>query len=441
MKIVFVLNFDQSQLADVASCFPFSVKHVYDVKADLKAYTTEVSDERSRFISVYLLNNAWDGVVDLVCPEMVEERLRALPPEDVLICGNYPVTPLHWKMLPVTCRGHDVVVLDRKPNAAAHHCPTMTAVKKLLSQLIFPHYPDTVEPPSRRVSALFSYARPFDYMAILQQMLHTAHCTDLRAHFFGSHPVSLEPRHLSALKSFRYQISPKIDGRRALVYIQDGRLWVLNRKLEVYEGPEVHADFNNYLLDCEYYAPNNCFYICDCISTPSEYVATQNFKRRFDAANALGRHRPDIFRPQYFTPVRNIRELWQKRTRHSFTVDGIIFTPQDTPYTLGIDTRLFKWKEAGDNTVDLLYRGGQMFCRVKGSTALKSIGRPESVSTVPLYDGGIYECLYVGPHQWRVTRRRSDKLHANVDWVVDNILNSVAANITFERLLAELEKN
>jgi hypothetical protein len=439
MKILFVIGFDA---CDLTSCFPFNVKHIYNIKQDLRRYEAPTR-EVSAFIQTYVLNNPWPETSDAALPHLLELAVARLKPDDVLICLDYPGSTRQIEQLPINCRGHHVLIVDRDvrsqwpPGVPVVKCTTATHLKETVSRTAFHQYPADVKVPSRRVSELFQWATPLNRMEIIQKMLHAAHSQRLKANFFGSHPVSLERHHLPLLKSYRYNVSPKIDGTRALLWVDYGRLWVFNRKLELYEGPEIHPDFNCTLLDSEYYAPNKCFYICDCLSTPSAYLCNSGFAMRFEAANRLGRHRPDLFRPQYFTPAKNVAEVWDQRERHSYRIDGLVFTPQDTPYCLGIDTKLFKWKETRLNTVDLQLKRGSLFCRVSGNPSGRCVGVPEPTA-LALEENAIYECLYVAPQRWSLVKQRSDKLHANIEWVVTNILNSAAANITVADLVRHL---
>ena len=152
------------------------------------------------------------------------------------------------------------------------------------------------------------------------------------------------------------------------------------------------------------------------------------------------------------------------------------FSRKKLPVRLGIDYNLFKFKEAKDNTVDLLLgEDGELYCRktsddtesddtltldINSGVILSkvSVGKlhPDFSKAVWLKPGTVAEfspaltdteetetsssaaakevTLY-----WVPKRPRWDKHFPNMDWVVSNILESIQDNITIAELMGVYE--
>jgi hypothetical protein len=160
--------------------------------------------------------------------------------------------------------------------------------------------------------------------------------------------------------------------------------------------------------------------------------------QRLAYADQFGKTMRRYFRPQKFVAFAALRYLWAEKPARSCTIDGIVFTPSLLPYRLGIDYKMYKWKQDIDNTADLLLKeDNRLYCRSK-RCGLECIGSVRNSNVTELRENIVYECRAVASrrYEWDVVKARHDKPHPNLDWVVENVLNSIKSAISVEELIA-----
>jgi hypothetical protein len=345
---------------------------------------------------------------------LVEEYLRLAPHEEGRIRAELLVRRL------AQVGADETVTVANAPNAdyvryANNH---LFVVAPDTNFKLVPYNPPPATP----------HANPVEHAEVIAMAMRLAHSDAQKPSFFGMHPISLERKHLDELNPDEYFVSPKIDGVRVMLLTLYNRLWVLTRCMDVFPGQEI-AGFDRMLFDCEYSPEANVYYVYDCICAPhAKYVGHLPLVERMREVEPLGEALSKLFRPQKFQPWGDMRELWDERGERSCKVDGLIFTPRTAPYRLGINYKLYKWKPAEFNTVDLQYRRGQLHCRGKGFTAMGTAVNPGR-------DGAIYECAPVDTGRYRLIKERPDKPHPNLDWIVYNVLQCAHENLQIEDLL------
>lgn len=296
---------------------------------------------------------------------------------------------------------------------------------------------------------------------IIQLHMRAAGVPNQTQIFCGSHPVSLDRASLPRLRRYPYLAALKVDGERMMCLVHAERLYFLSRKLDVWQSrgtwPELR-EFEGSLLDGEL-ALSNLFIVLDVLRIGTEKVMHRPILERMAKSAPIGRlffNSTLRFRAQEYVDRTQLRGLLERGAFNGqLEFDGVILQPAKTPYRLGTDFNLFKWKSLGNNTVDLLWMGpeseGDLLCTVikNGMTCLQRVpGRihpqhmyaewlcPNSVfefAPMPATDGGN------DVYWWTPQKPRFDKTQPNADWVVARILQSVRDNITREELTEQCE--
>ena len=325
--------------------------------------------------------------------------------------------------------------------------------------------PPTTEEHLQNLPPHLELATPTATAIVIQQTIQLCESTRLRRQFCGSHPISLERQHLSRIRQFPYMVSLKADGLRYFCLVWEGRLWFMNRKLQVWRGPSCPAlaQLEDTLVDGELILDQNLFIVLDCIAVSGRNCMHDPILERLRKSVPLGQalyYGPLIFRPQEYVDRSQLPNLLKKVKERTFKLDGIIFTPTKLPYRLGIDFNMFKWKETSLNTVDFLYDGGQLFCKMSNKGQQQADEYPVTTSSRQrsragglvamgelhkeyrydwLKKGLIVECRPVRVYQdeiiWEPIKSRTDKPHPNIDWVANNVIHSIRDNITVEEVV------
>ena len=278
--------------------------------------------------------------------------------------------------------------------------------------------------------------------AVVQKTLRLAQATRLWKQFCGTHPVSLDLENIRHITQYPYLVSIKADGYRNLVVVANQRLYFVNRKLEVWGGlqnPDL-APFEDSLLDGEM-VDSHRFVVIDILAISGKNVMHDPILDRLRASRELGGllcRCPIRFSVQRYWQLRDVHDALRYNGKE-WRTDGIVFTPAKLPYRLGVDRNMMKWKPAELNTLDLIYRKGELHCQSQTRKSLISMGTPEKRPDW-LREDMIVECLMVAEQVWRCLKPRMDKSHPNVDWVADRVLRSIRDNITLDDLLHELAR-
>lgn len=271
--------------------------------------------------------------------------------------------------------------------------------------------------------------------------------------FPGCHPISLQHQHFSQVFESKhpYLISRKIDGVRYMMFIHVGFVWMIRRDLTVTrynnEPLESLTSWEGSLFDVEMLESNKCIVI-DCVRSKYRNVSMQPVLHRLHSIFTLVTHvLPALFTggiefQQYFH-LADLRCAMMLPIDDERRFDGIVFTPQKLPYRYGKDMNAFKWKGAGDNTVDLRYykQTGRLWVCNSDAVDCEDYGVLEN-NDISLQDRCILECQLVsrasdGTKIWKAVLCRTDKKDPNTKWVADRIVQSIAENITCNDLISQ----
>lgn len=440
MKLVFIIASDElfeGVCMQIVSNFKYVV-----IRPEL--WLRQESTKKNSDLGAFIMINWSAATNEPLINQYVTECIAELPhyPEYCLI-QNFPLTTFQISLIPYLSLGNPFVILSTVRNSDAK-LPTgyydihtvKDAIDILSNDTQYKRVPIQT-PPQRQLTSYAAVAYPHDAARVIQMTLRLSGSTRLRRQFCGTYPISLERKHISQLVHFPYLVSLKLDGTRMFVVTYNGRIWFVTRKMDVYEGPVIEGE-DETLLDCEFCEENTSFYVCDCLCVRGKPVHELPLEQRLAATRQIGGRLPHMFKPQVFVPFMKLESLWESRHGRSCKIDGIVLTPANLPYRLGIDYKMFKWKEDNNNTVDLLFNNGRMHCRAR-LTHLEDVGVAVKSYIGQPQQGMIYECRTCGQQRWEIIKQRTDKPYPNLDWVVTNVLNSIVSKITINELI-ELSK-
>lgn len=168
--------------------------------------------------------------------------------------------------------------------------------------------------------------------------------------------ISLSKEHLHLLLQ-DYSVTEKVDGERKLLWITDGKLFLVDGNLnyEIYYEHPTLAEYNFTLFDCEYY--NEKMLLFDTLIYKGVPVIDNNLKERIgniadflnnaDVKNAnLG------LKKFYFEDIFKKTVELINHTEREYEIDGLIFTPIYDGYY----NKTFKWKPFDQLTNDFLLK-------------------------------------------------------------------------------------
>lgn len=347
--------------------------------------------------------------------------------------------------------------------------------------------------------------------------------------FPGAQPVSFSHRHIAELMRQDYYVMEKTDGVRFLMYFtregpQKEIHYLIDRKNDYYFVPNLHfpipddPNFGKFhtdtLLDGELVRDNYPngqtelkFLVFDCLIIDGKSLMQRTLDKRLAYFKEL------ILRPyrsMYKAMPQEIQyrpfAVEDKSTEFSYGVekmfreiiprvkklhgnDGLIFTCRSTPYKIGTDEHILKWKPPEENTIDFLlkihwteidpdpsdpdqspiidydafprafelmvYHGGNEDYRPYAYlhitptewSDLKLLDKPLQDSIVecfleqpqpqPAQQNGTYTNGNSHPQapRWRFHRLREDKLHANHISTVDSVMQSIQDGVSEEDLI------
>ncbi|TYJ54735.1 hypothetical protein B9479_004583 [Cryptococcus floricola] len=314
--------------------------------------------------------------------------------------------------------------------------------------------------------------------------------------FPGSQPVSFSTASLDLLEKKDFWVCEKSDGVRVLVFIVingfsgEQETWLIDRKQEFYnvkglmfpKWDDRRQPLGESILDGELVIdvdPQRLrFYGFDCLVLNGENIMSKNLEKRYARLRdwvvvPLEKHIRDNPEAKQYLPF----EVLAKREDLSYHLkyvmkehipklqhghDGLIFTCVQTPYVMGTDENILKWKPPSENSIDFRielrfppihdsdepdYHAKPEFCLHTwlGSERYEFFDFMEMTdeeweswkeSGKPL-DDRIVEVNWDGAMQaWRMMRIRDDKLHGNHKSIVEKILVSINDGVEIEELYA-----
>lgn len=191
--------------------------------------------------------------------------------------------------------------------------------------------------------------------------------------FIAVSPVTLHPNNLAKLKN-NYAVTPKADGLRNLLYVVnsgnsnvnsgcyliDGNLNLVNLNLKA-------PGYENSVIEGEY-IPNKKMFLCyDILFSKNSDIRNKTLLERLKVLDLFIKtikcENFLIERKKYLYDLnesiyKRSSELWQNKDSYLFDIDGLIFTPINSPYPNKGRTwnELFKWKPAELNSFDFLIK-------------------------------------------------------------------------------------
>lgn len=329
--------------------------------------------------------------------------------------------------------------------------------------------------------------------------------------FPGAQPVSFSSKHLTELQREDYYVCEKTDGIRCLMYFARGNA----------QQPEIHylIDRKNdyrYVADLHFPLPNDDsfqdfhvetlvdgelvndtyddgttqlkYLVFDCLVLDGQSLMHRTLDKRLayfkekvlKPYNAMYRkfpeekqHRPFAVEDKSTQFSYGIEMMFREiipKVKRIHGNDGLIFTCRSTPYRIGTDEHILKWKPPQENTIDFRMRlefptlepdtddendgvtepfvdydaipichlfvmlsageyrhFGEMFVEPKEWDDLKAM-------QVPL-DDTIVECAKDLEGRWRFHRLRDDKNDANHISTVEKVLESIEDRVTEDDLI------
>ncbi|KAE8147213.1 mRNA capping enzyme, catalytic domain-containing protein [Aspergillus avenaceus] len=331
--------------------------------------------------------------------------------------------------------------------------------------------------------------------------------------FPGAQPVSFSKRHLLELQNDDYYVCEKTDGIRCLMYFAHGDAesgcpeihYLIDRKNEYRYVPNLHFplpgddSFQSFHVDTlvdgelvndtyEDGTQQLKYLVFDCLVLDGQSLMHRTLDKRLayfkdkvlKPYNALYQRFPEEKQHRVFAVEDKsiqfsygiemmFREIIPK-VKKIHGNDGLIFTCRSTPYRIGTDEHIIKWKPPSENTVDFRLRlefpllepdtddeaegifepyadydampifhlfvtlnaneynhFGEMFVTPSEWEDLKALN-------IPL-DDTIVECAKDEQQRWRYHRLRDDKADANHITTVDKVLESIDDRVTEEDLI------
>lgn len=331
--------------------------------------------------------------------------------------------------------------------------------------------------------------------------------------FPGAQPVSFSNKHLLELQRDDYYVCEKTDGVRCLLYFARGDPnsdtpeihYLIDRKNEYRFVPGLHFpledddSFQSFHVDTlvdgelvnDTYDDGTSqlkYLVFDCLVLDGQSLMHRTLDKR------LAYFKAKVLKPynelyRKFPEEKNHRifAVEDKSTQVSYGIemmfreiiptvkrihgnDGLIFTCRSTPYKIGTDEHILKWKPPEENTVDFRMRlefpllepdtedegdgvvapypdydalpvfhlfvmlnageyrlFGEMFVTDAEWEDMKAL-------RIPL-DDTIVECYQDDGHRWRFHRLRDDKLDANHVSTVEKVLESIQDRVTEDDLI------
>ena len=331
--------------------------------------------------------------------------------------------------------------------------------------------------------------------------------------FPGAQPVSFSTRHLTELQREDYYVCEKTDGIRCLMYFAAGDPnsdmpeihYLIDRKNDYRFVPGLHfpkpgdKTFQSYHVDTlvdgelvndtyEDGTQQLKYLVFDCLVLDGQALMHRTLDKR------LAYFKENVLKPYNAMFERFPQEkahrafaVEDKSTQLSYGIemmfreiiprvkkihgnDGLIFTCRSTPYRIGTDEHILKWKPPTENTIDFRLRlefpllepdsddeadgftqpypdydafpifhlfvmlsahdyrpFAEMYVTPEEWEDLKALGQP--------LDDTIVECAKDEEGRWRYHRLRDDKMDANHISTVDKVLESIEDRVTEDDLI------
>lgn len=248
--------------------------------------------------------------------------------------------------------------------------------------------------------------------------------------FPGSHPVSIERKHLPLLKN-GYVVCEKTDGTRYMMicFVSHGKKVALfvNRNMDMYQVSLCVP--RNTILDGELVKTRNgdeFYMVFDGNMVNGEDIQNLNYIDR------LKKIEPATKGPSMGIKLKN-KTVWPltalkhlETIHHPYETDGYIFTPVNEPVRMETHETMFKWKPLERITVDFKVNDGKLYVWDRGSYVYEA-----TIQSNEKLNGKIVECKFDGI-QWIPVKIRNDKPRPNNRRTFYRTMVNIKENIKVE---------
>ena len=295
--------------------------------------------------------------------------------------------------------------------------------------------------------------------------------------FFGSLPVTYRNRNLNDIKEGKYFIQVKLDGERLIVIKHEELIWTLSRSNGFKVEPNIEISkkiTSSYCIDTEYAYDSKMdryrYMAFDMLAHGDYSYFDLDFSKRLEKLKSISRKENISINPT--VPIKDMMELTDKIQRDiwlyndRFITDGIILQ-HDGPYTIGRDSKVFKWKSPENVTVDYLVKSEGLYLNteqglvrfveegedilhwypdigyqleIKGGDLEIDMSNDDTNYYEDIYMDKIVEATYDPKiSQWIILAVRMDKSTPNFVTTAMDALESLIENITIDQLFDELK--
>ncbi|KAJ5298757.1 NAD-dependent protein deacetylase hst2-1 [Penicillium atrosanguineum] len=330
--------------------------------------------------------------------------------------------------------------------------------------------------------------------------------------FPGAQPVSFSSKHLTELQKEDYYVCEKTDGIRCLMYFARGDdvehpeiHYLIDRKNEYRFVPGLHFPlpdddtFQSFHVDTlvdgelvnDTYPDGTHqlkFLVFDCLVLDGQSLMHRTLDKRLayfkvkvlEPYRAMYRkfpeekaHRPFAVEDKSTQFSYGIEMMFREiipKVKQIHGNDGLIFTCRSTPYRIGTDEHILKWKPPSENTVDFRMRLEFPILEPDTEDETDGISTPyPDYDAIPIchlfvmlnageyrhwgemhitptewedlkalrvpLDDSIVECSKDEHGHWRYHRLRTDKMDANHISTVEKVLESIEDRVTEDDLI------
>ncbi|HEY9701498.1 MAG TPA: hypothetical protein V6C58_03590 [Allocoleopsis sp.] len=183
--------------------------------------------------------------------------------------------------------------------------------------------------------------------------------------FLGCQPESL--RESKILKNTKYAITIKLDGKRSLLFITRGNIYLIDSKFRINDTRiKVNEEIDQTIIDVEIYEDkiycfDIIFYRKRDLRNDIEYNLINRLKYLKEVISVINNPRI-IYKSYSVDEVENeqlsfdelsLKYLKKLQYYTKIKTDGLIFTPINSPYPISKNEDIpLKWKESVYNTID-----------------------------------------------------------------------------------------
>lgn len=260
--------------------------------------------------------------------------------------------------------------------------------------------------------------------------------------FPGPNPCSIEKSDFEVIRRQEYKICEKTDGYRMLLTVcmfgEYKLVTLISRAWDVYVIPLKKCPrvwYQGTVLDGELVRTSAGEWVWmgfDAIIVGGIPVYRDPLEDRLEALRRSMhsyRHSPGEVELRLKSYYNTLEEYQQYLPGLQHNVDGIILTPARLGITVGRHRQMYKLKNAGDHTVDFLYKEDGLHVYDQGGKEHVCVAEMK----IDIPPGSIIECSYHG-NTWKFHHVRHDKTTANDMLTYRNTLKNIDENIQIQEV-------